>query len=146
MDPIQVSSDLKSPHKILREASPDELEPQKKTKSEPTSPHQPPITPTSLIPTPDPKNEKHSSYFKGSNPSSKIIDLDSTIEKLQKENFQLLQQLEHRKTMDTHIHHDNAVLQAKVKSLQWLVDEMTKSNCSLRAQLKQHKRHKEKSS
>jgi hypothetical protein len=50
------------------------------------------------------------------------------------------------KTIDTHLHHDNAFLQEKVNSLQWLVDEMTKSNRSLRAQLKQHKRHKAKSS
>jgi predicted RNase H-like nuclease (RuvC/YqgF family) len=48
--------------------------------------------------------------------------------------------------MDTHLHHDNAVLQAKVNSLQRLVDEMTKANHNLRAQLKQHKRHKTKSS
>jgi predicted RNase H-like nuclease (RuvC/YqgF family) len=48
--------------------------------------------------------------------------------------------------MDTHLHHDNTVLQAKVNSLQRLVDEMTKSNRNLRAQLKQHKRHKTKSS
>jgi hypothetical protein len=48
--------------------------------------------------------------------------------------------------MDTHLHHDNAVLQEKVNSLQRLVDKMTKANCNLRAQLKQHKRHKTKSS
>jgi hypothetical protein len=41
--------------------------------------------------------------------------------------------------MDTYLHHDNAVLQAKVNSLQRLVDEMTKANHNLRAQLKQHK-------
>jgi predicted RNase H-like nuclease (RuvC/YqgF family) len=45
-----------------------------------------------------------------------------------------------------HLHHDNAILQEKVNSLQRLVDEMTKTNRNLRAQLKQHKRHKTKSS
>ena len=55
--------------------------------------------------------------------------------------FQLLQQLEERKTLDMHIHHDNAILQAKVNSLQWLVDEMTKTDRNLRAQLKQHRRY-----
>jgi hypothetical protein len=54
--------------------------------------------------------------------------------------------LEERKTIDTYLHHDNAVLQAKVNSLQRLVDDMTKSNHSLRAQLKQKKKHKAKSS
>jgi hypothetical protein len=44
--------------------------------------------------------------------------------------------------MDMHLHHDNAVLQAKVNSLQRLVDEMIKANHNLREQLKQHKRHK----
>jgi predicted RNase H-like nuclease (RuvC/YqgF family) len=93
------------------------------------------------MPTPDPKNGRHSSSLKVSKPSYEIIDPAPTIEKLQKENFQLLQQLEDRKTMDTHLHHDNEVLQEKVNSLQRLVDEMTKSNRNLRAQLKQHKRH-----
>jgi hypothetical protein len=50
-DPIQVSSDLESPHKRLREVSAEELEPHRKTKSEPTSPHKPPVTPTSQMPT-----------------------------------------------------------------------------------------------
>jgi hypothetical protein len=53
--------------------------------------------------------------------------------------------LEERKTVDVHLHHDNAVLQEKVNSLQWLVDEMNKSNHSLKAQLKKHKMHKAKS-
>jgi hypothetical protein len=94
----------------------------------------------------DPKNDRLSTSFKGSKPSFKIIDSAPTIKKLQKENSHLLQQLEERKTIDTHLHHDNAVHQAKVNSLQRLVDEMTKSNRSLRAQLKQYKRHKAKSS
>ena len=55
-DPIQVSANLESPHKRLKEVSVNELEPQRKTKSEPISPYQPPITPTSPMPTPDPKN------------------------------------------------------------------------------------------
>jgi hypothetical protein len=58
----------------------------------------------------------------------------------------LLQQLEERKTLDKHLHHDNAVLQAKLNSIQRLVDEMTKTNRNLRAHLKQNKRHKTKSS
>jgi hypothetical protein len=37
-DPIQVSSDIESPHKKLREVSADGLEPLRKTKSKPTSP------------------------------------------------------------------------------------------------------------
>jgi hypothetical protein len=116
-DPIQVSFDLESPHKRHREVSVNELEPQIKTKSEPTSPYQPPITPTSPMPTPDPKNDILSTYFKGSKPSFKIIDSAPIIEKIQKENFQLMQQLEERKTINTHLHHDNAVLQAKANSL-----------------------------
>jgi hypothetical protein len=122
-----VSSDLESPHKRLREVFVDGLEPLRKTKSEPTSPYQSPITPTSPMPTLDPKTNRLSASLKGSKPSSEIIDSAPTIEKLQKENHHLLQQLEERKTIDTHLHHDNAVLQAKVNSLQRLVDEMTKS-------------------
>jgi hypothetical protein len=41
--------------------------------------------------------------------------------------------------MDRHLHHDNAVLQAKVNSLQRLVDQMTTTNHSLWMQLKHHK-------
>jgi ribosome-associated translation inhibitor RaiA len=133
LDPIQVSSNLESPHKKPREVSADGLEPLRKTKSEPTSPYRSQITPTS--PT----------SLKGSKPSSEIIDSVPTIEQLQKENHQLLQQLEERNTVDVHLHHDNVVLQGKVNSLQWLVDEMTKSNHSLKEQLKKHKRHKAKS-
>ena len=48
--------------------------------------------------------------------------------------------------MDRHLHHDNVVLQAKVNSLQRLVDKMNNENCSLQTQLKHHKRHKTKSS
>jgi hypothetical protein len=145
-DPIQVSSDLESPHKRLREVFADGLEPLRKKKSEPTSPYQSPITPTSPMPTLDPKTDRLSTSLKGSKPSFEITNFSPAIEKLQKEKHQLLQQLEERKTIDAHLHHDNAVLQAKVNSLQRLVDEMTKSNRSLRAQLKQHKRHKAKSS
>jgi peptidoglycan hydrolase CwlO-like protein len=97
------------------------------------------------MPNLDLKTDRLSTSLKGSKPSSEIIDYVPTIDQLQKENRQLLQQLEERKTIDVHLHHDNAVLQEKVNSLQWLVDEMTKSNHTLRAQLKQHKRHKAKS-
>jgi hypothetical protein len=87
-----------------------------------------------------------STSLKGSKPSSEITNFVSTIEKLQKENHNLLQQLEERKIIDPHLHHDNAILQEKVNSLQWLVDGMTQSNRSLIAQLKQHNRHTAKSS
>ena len=96
------------------------------------------------MPTLDPKTDRHSTYFNGSKPSSEIFDPAPAIEKLQQENFQLLQQLEDRKTMDMHLHHDNAILQAKVNSLQQLANEMTKTNRNLRAQLKQHKKNKKK--
>jgi hypothetical protein len=60
-----------------------------------------------------------------------IIDFSPTIEEIQMENQAYI---EERKTIDEHLHHDNAVLQEKVNSLQWLVDGMTQSNRSLRAQ------------
>jgi hypothetical protein len=47
--------------------------------------------------------------------------------------------------LDKNLHHENAILQEKVNSLQRLVDEMTKTNDNLMTQLKQHKRHKTKS-
>jgi hypothetical protein len=111
-DPIQVSFDLESPHKKLRG-----LETLRKTKSKPTSPYRSPITPTSPMPTLDPKTDRLSTSLKGSKPSSEITDSAPTIEELQKENHQLLQQLEERKTIYTHLHHDNAVFQTKVNSL-----------------------------
>jgi uncharacterized protein YoxC len=144
-DLIQVSFDLEIPHKILREVSAEELEPHRKTKSEPTSPHKPPVIPTSQMPTPDPKTDRLSTSFKGSKPSYEISDLAPTIENLQHGNNHLLQQLEKNKTLDEHIHHDNAILQVKVNSLQRLVDQMTNTNHSLKAQLKHHKRNKTKS-
>jgi hypothetical protein len=144
LDPIQVSSNLGSPHKKLREVSVDGLEPVRKKKSEPTSPFRSPITSTPPMPTLDPKTDKFPTSLKGPNPSSKITDSTPTIEELQNENHQLLQQLEEKKTIDAHLHHDNTVLQEKVNSLQRLVDGMTQSNHSLRAQLKKHKRHKAK--
>ena len=52
--------------------------------------------------------------------------------------------MEERKIVGVHLHHDNVILQEKVNSLRQLVDEMTKSNHNLIAQLKQHKRHKAK--
>jgi hypothetical protein len=90
-DPIQVSSDLKIPHKRLREVSVNGLEPLRKTKLEPTSPYQSPITPTSPMPTLDPKTDRLSTSLKGSKPSFEITDSSLAIEKLQKENHQLLQ-------------------------------------------------------
>jgi len=90
-DPIQVSSDLESPHKILRGVSAKELEPDREEKYEPIPPHKPLVTPTSKIPTPDPKTDRLSTSFKGSKPSSEISDHTPAIEKLQHENVQLLQ-------------------------------------------------------
>jgi hypothetical protein len=91
LDPIQVSSNLEIPHKRLREVSADGLEPLRKKKSEPTSPYQSPIIPTSPMPNLYPKNDRLSTSLKGSKPSSEIIDSAPAIEKIQKENFQLLQ-------------------------------------------------------
>jgi hypothetical protein len=85
-DPIQVSSDLESPHKKLREVFIDGLEPLRKTKSKPTSSFQSPITPTSPMPTLDPKIDKFSTSLKGPKPSSEIVDFAPTIEELEKEN------------------------------------------------------------
>jgi hypothetical protein len=47
--------------------------------------------------------------------------------------------------MDRHLHHDNAVLQERVNSLQRLLDQMTTANHSLQKQLKHRKRTKTKS-
>jgi hypothetical protein len=63
-----------------------ELKPHRKTKYEPTSPHKPHVTPTSHMPTPDPKTDRISTYFKESKPSFEISDLAPTIEKIQQEN------------------------------------------------------------
>jgi hypothetical protein len=96
------------------------------------------------MPTLDLKIDKLSTSLKGPKPSSEITYSTPTIEELQRENHQLLQKLEERKIIDAHLHHDNAVLQEKVNSLQRLVNGMTQSNHILRAQLKKHKRHKAK--
>jgi DNA anti-recombination protein RmuC len=96
------------------------------------------------MPTLDPKFDTLTTSLKGHKHSLEITDSAPTIEELQRENHHLLQQLEERKIIYAHLHHDNAVLQAKFNSLQRLVDGMTQSNRSLRAQLKQHKRHKAK--
>jgi chromosome segregation ATPase len=99
------------------------------------------------MPTSASKVDIPSTSIKGSKPSSfETSDHTPIIEKLQQENAQLLQQLEERKTMDRHLHHDNAVLQEKVNSLQRLVDQMTTTNRSLQMQLKHRKRPKTKSS
>jgi hypothetical protein len=70
----------------LREVSSDGLEPLRKKKSEPTSPYQSPITPTSPMPTLDPKTNRLSTSLKGSKLPSEITDSSPAIEKLQKEN------------------------------------------------------------
>jgi hypothetical protein len=141
-----VSSDLESPNKKHREVSEDGLEPLRKKKSKPISPYQSPIIPTSPMPTLDHKTDRMFTSLKGSKPSLEIIDSAPTIEELQNEIHHLLQHLEERKTIDTHLHHDNAVLQTNVNSLQQLVDDMTKSKPNLKEQLKQHKKKKDKSS
>jgi hypothetical protein len=46
-DPIQLSYDLESPHKILREVSAEEFEPDKEIKYEPIPSHKNFVTPTS---------------------------------------------------------------------------------------------------
>ena len=85
----------------------------------PSLPHKNNVTPSSKIPTP---------YFKVDIPYSSIKEPKSssldpsdqtlTIEKLQQENAQLLQQFAEQETVDRHLHHDNIVLQEKVNSLQ----------------------------
>jgi hypothetical protein len=146
LDLIQVSSDLKIPHKILREVSAEELEPHREEKYESIPPHKPFVNPTSYMPTQYPNIDRLSTSFKGSKPSSEISDHTPAIEKLQQENVQLLQQVEERNTMDRHLQHDNVVLQEKVNSLKRLVDKTTNDNLNLRAQLKHCKRAKTKSS
>ena len=59
-------------------------------------------------------------------------------------NFQKLQtlhfKLREHETLSCHLCHDNIVLQAKMNSLQHLVDDMNATNISLWMQLKHHKR------
>jgi len=64
---------------------------------------------------------------------------------LQQENGQLAQHIGEYETLDRHLHHDNVVIQAKVNSLQCLVDDMTTTNHSLRMKLKHRKGSKKKS-
>jgi hypothetical protein len=123
-----VSFDHEIPHKRLREVFAKEFDPDREVKYEPIPSHKHSVTPTSQMPTSASKVDRPSTSIKGSNPSSKTYDHTPIIEKLQQENAQLLQQLEERKTMDSHLHHDNVVLQEKVNSLQQLVDQMTNSN------------------
>ena len=82
-DPIQVFCDLESPHKRLREVSVEELEPDREVKYEPIPSHKPSVTPTSQMPTPDPKDDRLSTSIKGFEPSSEISDHTPIIEKLQ---------------------------------------------------------------
>ena len=55
-----------------------------------------------------------------------------------------MQRLVENETLDHHLHHDNIVLQAKVNSLQRLVDDMTTTNHNLRMKLKHWMRPKKK--
>jgi hypothetical protein len=57
----------------------------------------------------------------------------------------LTQRLGEYETLDRHLHHDNVVLQAKVNSLQHLVDDMTTTNHNLRMKLKHRRMPKQKS-
>jgi hypothetical protein len=116
--PIQVSSDHEIPHKILREFFAEEFELDREVKSEHIPSHKHFVTPISQIPTSASKVDRPSTSIKGSKTSSETFYHTPIIEKLQQENDQLLQQLEERKIMDRHLHHDNAVLQEKVNSLQ----------------------------
>jgi hypothetical protein len=131
-----LSSDHEIPHKKLREYSAKEFEPAKEIKFEPVTPslpHKATVTPSPQIPTPSTKCDMPSTYTKKPKPSSlEQSDQFPTVEQLQKENAQLIQHLAKRETMDRHLHHDNVVLQAKVNSLQCLVDQMTTTNHSLR--------------
>jgi hypothetical protein len=144
-DPIQLSSDHESPHKKLKEES----EPAKEIKSEPVTPSLPQkatVTPSSQVPKPSTKCDMPSTSTEKPKPSPiEQSDQSPTVEQLQKENAQLIQRLAEHETMDRHLHHDNIVLQAKVNSLQCLVDQMTTTNHSLRMQLKHRKRPKKKS-
>jgi hypothetical protein len=77
------------------------------------------VTPTSQMPTSASKVDIPYTSINGSKPSSfEPSNGTPIIEKLQQENAQLLQQLEERKTMDMNLHHDNAVLQEKMNSIQ----------------------------
>jgi hypothetical protein len=118
LDPIQVSFDHESSHKILREVSAEEFEPDREIKCAPIPSHKNSVTPTSQMPTLASKANRPSTSIKGSKPSSETFDHTPIFEKLQQENAQFLQQLEERKTIDRHLHHDNVVLQANVNSLQ----------------------------
>jgi len=91
-DPIQVSSDLESPHKRLKEFYEKEFEPDKEFKFEPILSHRNSVTPTSQMPTSASKVDIPSTSIKGSKTSSfEPSDNTPIIEKLQQENAQLLQ-------------------------------------------------------
>jgi hypothetical protein len=145
-DPIQLSSDHEIPHKKLKEDSAGESKPAKETKSEPVMPSLPQkaiVTPSSQIPKPSTKCDMPSTSTDKPKPS--LIEQSNqspTVEQLQQENAQLIQRLAEHETLDRHLHHDNVVLQAKVNSLQRLVDQMTTTNHSLRMKLKHRKRPK----
>jgi hypothetical protein len=133
---IQLSFDHEIPHKKLREYSTNEFEPAKEIKSEPVTPSLPQkeiVTPSPQIPTPSNRFDMPSTYTKNPKPSSlEQFDQFQIVEKLQKENAQLLQCLVERETVDHHLHHDNVVLQEKVNYFHLLVDQMTTTNPNLR--------------
>jgi hypothetical protein len=126
-----LSFDHESPHKKLKEYSTEESKPDKEIKYELITPSLPKkyiVTPSSQIPTPSSKYGIPSTSTKDPKPSS--------LEQLKKENAQLLQRLAEHETVDRHLYHDNVFLQGKVNSLQWLINQMTTTNLSLRIQLK----------
>jgi hypothetical protein len=107
-----LSSNHQSPHKKLKEDFVEDSNIDKEIKSELITlnlPQKDIVTPSSQIPTPSSKYDIPSTSTK--EPKS------SSVEKLKKENAQLLQHLADRETMDHHLHHDNISLQAKVNSL-----------------------------
>ena len=97
-----MSSDHESPHKTIKEYFAKESKPDKEIKYElikPSLPQKYIVTPSFEIPTPSSKYDIPSTSTKDPKPSS--------LEKLQKENAQLLQCLAEHETVDCHLHHDN---------------------------------------
>ena len=58
------------------------------------------------------------------------------VEYFQQRNLELTKQLQEHIWLDRFIKQENAVLKTKVASLQTLVDDIPRSNCSLRKQLR----------
>ena len=87
LDPIQLSSDLKIPHKRLREVFAQEFDPNKEVKSEPIPSHKHYVTLTSQMPISASKVDIPSTSIKGSEPCYfEPSDHTPVIEKLQQEN------------------------------------------------------------